>query len=296
VSVIMNVYNGEAFLAEAIDCVFAQTFTDWELILWDDCSTDDSAAVCARYDDPRVRYFRHPVRVSIGEARNHAIAEARGEWLAFLDQDDIWLPDKLARQNAVIAADCDGRLGLVYGRTLRFDPRGRRSDFDPWYGPQPLPQGDIFEDLLRRPSFIALSSVAIRATALHDIGAIPPTVVYCPDYYLCLHVAERYRALCLQDLCCLYREHGANMSKAYRRQIHEEAIHIIESAARPSQQHILRRRRIVHQTWIGVEQLRSGGEVWAGLSRILFRGSLPYLIVRPLLIFGRRVRRMAARF
>src|SRR4051812_49001662 len=95
VSVIINVRNGVLFLRDAINSVLAQTFTDWELIIWDDCSTDDSAAIAKSYQDQRIHYSLSPQDTPLGQARNNAIAQTRGEWLAFLDQDDIWLPHKL---------------------------------------------------------------------------------------------------------------------------------------------------------------------------------------------------------
>ena len=100
VTVIVNLYNGEATVAEAIDSVLAQTFSDWELLIWDDCSTDGSADIVHRYTDARIRYVRSDTWVSLGQARQAAIDLARGEWIAFLDQDDLWLPDKLERQLA----------------------------------------------------------------------------------------------------------------------------------------------------------------------------------------------------
>ena len=121
VSVIMNVRNGAATLREAIDSVLAQTFEDWELIVWDDRSTDDSAEIVADYRDPRIRYFLSPEDTSLGEARSDAIAHAQGEWLAFLDQDDVWLPHKLRKTDG---ARADDGVGLIYGRTIRFYPSG----------------------------------------------------------------------------------------------------------------------------------------------------------------------------
>jgi SAM-dependent methyltransferase len=294
-TVIMNVYNGEAFLAEAIDSVLAQTVQDWELILWDDCSTDASAEICARYDDPRIRYVRHPVRVSIGEARNEAIALARGAWTAFLDQDDIWLPDKLERQDAIIRGMDGARLGLVYGRTLRFDARGRRTYFDTWYGPRPLPEGNIFQELLVHPSFIALSSVVILTEALREIGQIPEAIRYCPDYYLTVQVSYTYQSACLQDLCCLYRVHGSNMSDTYRTEIHKEVLELISSLSSKTDAKTLQKRKMVHETWIGVQQICSEGEIWPGVTRILSRGSLLYLALRPLLLLSRAIRHKVTR-
>ena len=126
VSIIMNVRNGAAFLRDALNSVMAQTFQDWELIVWDDCSTDDSAKIVAEYRDPRIRYYLSPDDTPLGKARNAAIQKARGEWLAFLDQDDIWLPRKLEQQMALAG---DG-VGIIYGRTVMFDARGNRRDYD----------------------------------------------------------------------------------------------------------------------------------------------------------------------
>src|SRR5947208_2356721 len=102
VSIIMNVRNGLPFLREALDSVLAQTSDDWELIFWDDRSTDGSASVLADYPDPRIRYVLADQPVTLGRARDLAIREARGEWIAFLDQDDVWLPEKLAKQLALV--------------------------------------------------------------------------------------------------------------------------------------------------------------------------------------------------
>src|SRR5262249_41086188 len=109
--------------------------------------------------DPRISYVLADEHVPISLARDRAIALARGQWLAFLDQDDIWLPRKLSAQAAIIDADNSGRLGLVYGRTESFDLRGRHFPFDRWHGTRSLPEGEIGVRLLERPSFIALSSV-----------------------------------------------------------------------------------------------------------------------------------------
>ena len=101
VSVIMNVRNGASTLREALDSVLRQSFRDWELIVWDDRSTDQSAQIIAEYKDPRIRYMQSPEETSLGKARGNAIRQAAGSWLAFLDQDDIWLPGKLEEQMAL---------------------------------------------------------------------------------------------------------------------------------------------------------------------------------------------------
>src|SRR5580698_1888241 len=98
VSVVINVRNGAATLRAALDSVLAQSFADWELIVWDDRSTDSSASIVGEYRDHRIRYFLSRDDTPLGKARSNAIQKAVGEWIAFLDQDDLWLPHKLEQQ------------------------------------------------------------------------------------------------------------------------------------------------------------------------------------------------------
>jgi len=100
ISVITPVYNAERFIAETIESVRSQTFTNWELILVDDASTDKSSEILQKYRqmDSRIRSVRLPSNQGAARARNRALKEARGRFLAFLDSDDLWTPEKLERQ------------------------------------------------------------------------------------------------------------------------------------------------------------------------------------------------------
>lgn len=107
VSVIMPCYNAAAYIGETIESVLAQTYTNWELLIVDDCSTDDSLAVIARYDDPRIRVLKNEKNSGAAVTRNNAIEAANGRFMAFLDSDDLWHPEKLAEQLAFMAEkDC----------------------------------------------------------------------------------------------------------------------------------------------------------------------------------------------
>jgi glycosyltransferase involved in cell wall biosynthesis len=121
VTCIVIFWNAERFLAEAIESVRAQTYDAWELVLVDDGSDDGSTAIARRYaasDPGRIRYCEHPGHENRGmsAARNLGIREARGTYVAFLDADDVWLPEKLAAQVAVLEAHPEA--AMVYGRTL----------------------------------------------------------------------------------------------------------------------------------------------------------------------------------
>lgn len=99
VSIIMPSWNTEKFIAKSIQCVIDQTYENWELIIVDDCSTDNTDKVVASFlADKRVKYFHNEKNCGAALTRNKAMREAQGEWIAFLDSDDLWMPDKLEKQ------------------------------------------------------------------------------------------------------------------------------------------------------------------------------------------------------
>lgn len=98
VSIIMPSYNTAEYIGQTIDSVLAQTYTDWELIIVDDCSRDNTDEVVGRYTDPRIRYLKNEVNSGAAVSRNRALREAKGRYIAFLDSDDLWDKDKLKEQ------------------------------------------------------------------------------------------------------------------------------------------------------------------------------------------------------
>lgn len=100
VSIIMPSWNTGKFIGESIQSVLNQTYKNWELIIVDDCSTDNTDEIVASFNDERIRYFRNDKNSGAALTRNRALCEARGEWIAFLDSDDLWMPKKLEKQIA----------------------------------------------------------------------------------------------------------------------------------------------------------------------------------------------------
>lgn len=98
VSIIMPSYNTAPYIKETIQSVLDQTYTNWELIIVDDCSTDNTEEVLATINDSRIRYFKNEKNSGAALSRNRALREARGQWIAFLDSDDLWMPEKLEKQ------------------------------------------------------------------------------------------------------------------------------------------------------------------------------------------------------
>jgi glycosyltransferase involved in cell wall biosynthesis len=293
VSIVMNIRNGAPYLREAIDSALAQTFTDWELIIWDDRSTDDSARIAQSYTDPRIAYYLSPDDTPLGAARRSAIGLARGEFIGFLDQDDVWLPRKLEWQVAL--ADSDPSAALIYGRTVSFDASGAQTDFDHRHEHQLLPEGDIFETLFRDSSFICICSAFLRRSVVAGIPPIPDHIHMSPDYYLYLWIARAHRARAVQDVVCRYRWHGNNMTYRVKAKIHEECLWMIEQWEADIDPALAAWRRRVHHTLVAVDELQRGNFRWRGFLRLVRYGSAPYLFSRPFAIAWRAIHRRLRR-
>lgn len=104
VSVLMNCYNGEKYLKEAIDSVYAQTFTDWEIVFIDNCSIDKSSEIAKSYGN-KIKYYKTEQNIPLGAARNFGLQFCEGEYISFLDTDDIWLPSMLSEQIEALESD-----------------------------------------------------------------------------------------------------------------------------------------------------------------------------------------------
>lgn len=211
ISVIINCYNGETFLRETLQSLFSQTFRDFEVIFWDNRSTDSSARILQSFEDPRVRYFLANEFTTLGEARNLAFAKAKGQWTAFLDCDDLWHADKLEQQIAsIFKSPTPDRVGLVYTRTVCLGgPRDGLEIFPTWTG-RPLPSGNLISTYLANENFIALSSALILSEAFRTIGAIPAHFKQAEDFYIFANIAARWLVEVVQEPMTIYRVHGNN--------------------------------------------------------------------------------------
>ena len=168
------VYNGAAYLRECIDSIVAQTVGDWECILVDDCSTDESPQVIASYRDRRITAVRQPANMNVANASNLALRQARGKYLARLDQDDVAMPDRLERQLALL--ENDSRLAVCGGGLDAFgDTAGR------WLGEST--DALIKANLLSGISSIANPASTVRVDFLrqHNIANDPRFPLSC-DY------------------------------------------------------------------------------------------------------------------
>ncbi len=158
VSVIMPAYNAEEYISEAVQSVMAQTYTNWELLILDDCSTDGTAdkARCFSDLDPRITLYSNPKNIGVALTRNKGMALAKGSWVALLDSDDIWHKDKLEKQ--LVAAENTGA-DIIYCSYSLMDKNGEHlSNFI-------VPERTSYDDMLRK-SVLSCSTVLLRSSIL----------------------------------------------------------------------------------------------------------------------------------
>ena len=209
VTVLMNCHNGAKYLPEAVDSVLSQTISDWELIFWDNQSTDNSAAIAQAYRDSRIHYYLAPNHTSLGIARQRAIQKARGRWIGVLDTDDVWLPNKLERQLG--CAKEKPEAGLIYGRTESFAEEGGKARLGvnpPLH--HPMREGHVFKQLACN-NFMSLVSILYRREFMEEIGGFREFQI-AADYDLSLRLSLLHPVAAVDEIICRYRWHSSNTS------------------------------------------------------------------------------------
>jgi glycosyltransferase involved in cell wall biosynthesis len=194
VSVVIPAYNRAATIAAAIESVLRQTWSDFELIVVDDGSSDGTLAAAAAVRDPRVRLVQNPRNLGAAAARNAGVAEARGTWVAFQDSDDEWLPCKLEKQMARLAAvgaPCVGAYcGLLTLGTLDARPGARiRLRYVPDPGIAPV-EGDLLPALLKR-NIISTQTLVARRDVFAALGGFDAALPAVEDWDFALRLAHR---------------------------------------------------------------------------------------------------------
>jgi glycosyltransferase involved in cell wall biosynthesis len=206
VSVVIATYNHGRYLGGALDSVLSGAFSDIEVIVVDDGSNDETAEVILPYlADRRVRYYRTGHQ-GLSAARNLGIRFAHGPFIAFLDADDLWLPEKLRRQIALFRRDPG--LGVVYARRLVIDAAGGPVD----YQEPPLHRGNILKEIFRR-NFICFSSAVIRAAVFRRVGPFDEQLPLAMDYDFWLRTARSYRFDYVDEPMVKYRTGHASQSQ-----------------------------------------------------------------------------------
>lgn len=201
VSVVITTHNRSQLLQRAIESALGAA-SDLEVIVVDDCSTDDTAEVCARRSD--IRYVRLDVNQGLAHARNVGVAESSSDFVAFLDDDDLRLPGSLDKQLRRIAAD--DRIAICYGQALIGDARRQLPTGEIY--PSDCPEGDIFWQLLE-DNFIPMPSVLVRKSSLLNAGGFATSLSLIEDWDMWLRLTEHYLVAALAEPVAIHRKANA---------------------------------------------------------------------------------------
>ena len=209
VSAIVTTYNRAAMLPRAVRSVLAQTYEDYELIIVDDCSTDDTPEVIRTFADPRIRAVRQADNAGVSAARNTGIRLARGEYVALLDDDDEWLPRKLQRQVAALDASDPG-VGLAYTWLDVVDAAGTRHG-----DRRSVVSGDIFSAMVDLQVPAPPSTYMVRAEAARDVGGFDEAIGMGDDVDFLLRLSMRWRVAVVRDVLVLMHSEGHARSEQW---------------------------------------------------------------------------------
>jgi glycosyltransferase involved in cell wall biosynthesis len=204
VTVVIPSFNSGRFIREAVDSALAQTVMPMEVIVIDDGSTDNTTEIIAAYaPDPRVRYIRQK-NAGQSTARNNGIRAAQGEFIALLDADDRWKPDKLEKQ---LGKFSDDSIGVVFSGSQVFDEHGVRSE----NRADESSCADMLQSLITGTAFIP-SSVVVRKRCFDSCGLFDESLKKVEDREMWIRLAKRYRFSCTSDCLVDYRLHASALN------------------------------------------------------------------------------------
>lgn len=205
VSVVMAVYNGEKYLRQAIDSILAQTFSDFEFIIVDDCSTDVTSQIIQGYNDKRIRFVRNEENLGLTRSLNKGLVLAGGEYIARMDGDDLSLPDRLAKQVAFMEANHDVGACGTWARDIDQEGKVIRN--------REALIGDELDSFYWRVSPLIHPTAMFRFTP--SLGPwYDETIPVAQDYDLWLRISAGERLGNLPEYLLLYRVHDESITAA----------------------------------------------------------------------------------
>ncbi len=224
ISIIVPAYNAEHTILKTIESVQQQTFSDFELIVINDGSTDRTLELLDTVKEPRIKIFSYQ-NGGVSVARNRGIANARGEFIAFLDADDLWTLDKLELQ--LTALQQHPKAGVAYSWTHYMDEQGKY-----FYADRPIFfEGNVYADLLVRNFLVSGSNPLIRRQAIESVGEFDPTLTHGEDWEFYLRLATNWPFIVVPKQQIFYRQTSSSASSKIE-VMEKDTLNVIEKAFR----------------------------------------------------------------
>lgn len=220
VSVLMNCYNGDAYLREALDSVFAQTFHDWKIVFIDNCSTDRSIDILGTYDAEKIEYFKTEENIPFGAARNYGLQKCKGEYIAFLDVDDVYHENTLQ----ILVNEIEGSdYLLVYGGHYNINSVGESIGV---FLPN-AKQGGIFRELLLQFD-IPTASTIINRDKFHECQlSYDSNMQVSAEYCLFLQLSVNNKFKALDEPIVKYRIHSGSLTSKKLKYLYDDRVYTL---------------------------------------------------------------------
>ena len=203
VSIIMNCFNGEKYLAKSLKSIINQSYKNWELIFWNNSSTDKSKKIFKTIKDKRFRYFENKKFKKLYDVRNLAIKKAKGNYISFLDTDDLWVKKKLEIQTKIIK---EKKLNFVYSNFYTI-----YNDKTTSLLKRPLPSGNITKQLLKNYSIGILT--VLMSKKLFSKNKFNKRYNIIGDFDYFIRLSSTTEMFAIRKALAFYRSHSSNFSK-----------------------------------------------------------------------------------
>lgn len=219
VSVCIPTYNGAGYLREAIASVLNQSFTDFELIIVDDCSKDDTEAIIKSFDDDRLRHFQNPARLGLVGNWNRCVELSEGKYICIFHQDDVMAAENLERKLGILKNA--QRVGLVYSKVEQIDAAGESVEgYKFWTENSPdedfVKDGSsYFEALIAGENLICCPSVMVKRECYDKLGTFDSRLPFTADWEMWLRISAFYDVAYLAQPLVKYRWHGDNETNKF---------------------------------------------------------------------------------
>jgi glycosyltransferase involved in cell wall biosynthesis len=260
VSIIVPTYNRGRLIARSVKSVLNQTYQDFELIIVDDASTDNTEEVVSSFNDKRIRYVRHKENRGEAAARNTGIKAARCDYIAYQDSDDEWLPEKLAKQMKLLE-DASPEVGVIY--TGFWKTENHRKTYIPfsWVNQK---NGDIHKELLKG-NFIGSPVVLIKKDCFNRVGLFDERLCNLVDWEMWLRISKQYHFRCVDEPLVIAHYDSDNVSDNP-----DNLIDALELVLEKNRNEFKKEKRLLARHWINIgDLLVAKGEVKKGRRYII---------------------------
>ncbi len=220
VSIIMNCLNGEKFIHDSIKSIIKQNYKNWEIIFFDNNSSDNSKKIFLSFSDKRLKYFKSKKVLKLYKARNQAIKKAKGKFICFLDVDDLWNKNKLSQQIKYLQNNRNCK--ILYSNYIAVNEI-KNKNYKPF--DKLLPHGDITKQLLNEYT-ISILTTMIDAKVFKE-NKFKENYSIIGDFDFFIRMSKKYKIHCIQKYLAYYRIHSSNFSTNKIKQYIEELSHWI---------------------------------------------------------------------